>query len=321
MRKHTIYLQRQANDNDNDDSCRTRCTFYHYQVSLPSTANKDYEFSSSVWKECTADNGGGIYLSADNDSSINLTVNKGEFVSCKAYYRGGGIYIQGIGDITVQNTLFYKDIAEAKDGLGGGGIEIVYPLIAPEINDCSFLLCKTGDDAGGIGFWYSSVFQHSSVKRCRFVECIINKTFNSGGGGIILWWCKAAIGCSECIFSKCHSDFFGGALCFDIESSETFSEIPIVSFCFFNANTAMEKCGNDVFFVEWIPDEPILQSLSTSSSYCISVAQSYGDHMFIDRYTHPDNWLPQGTLSLNIDMSMNAGTDIILKLKDEGYTW
>ena len=70
----------------------------------------------------------------------------------------------------MQNTLFYQAIAEAQTRYGGGGMEIIYPREAPQIEGCSFLLCKTGDDGGGIGFWSSDIFQYTCVKRCRFVS-------------------------------------------------------------------------------------------------------------------------------------------------------
>ena len=99
---------------------------------------------------------------------------------------------------------------------------------------------------------------------------------------MIVWSCKAAIGCSECIFSACYSEYLGGALCFDITTSTTFTNTPLSFFCLFNDNTG--SCGNDAYFHQWKPNPPFLFCFSTTPR-SPRVVPSGND----------DNWFPHGT--------------------------
>ena len=250
-----------------------------------------------------------------SNSAVSLTVTNGEFYSCKSTpQRGGGIYIEGIGDVHIKQTLFLECIAEATNAGGSGGIEMWTVQKPPQIEECSFLLCKSGDDGGGLGIWSSPLYQETCVKECFFLECKLNHTTSSGGGGMIVWDSKAAIGCSECLFSKCHSAFIGGALCYCITSS-TFTNIPLSSFCFFNQNTAKENCGNDAYFLEWTPTAPFLHSFSTSSSFRIAVAPSTRTWTDVTTYMPSDNWLPQG-----LDLNSSSFTANILIISGNSLT-
>ena len=252
-------------------------------------------FTSCTWRNCQATDGGVIYRTGD--STVALTVEKGEFYSCTASRRGGGIYVEGIGKVSLTNTLFHECIGESSTGSAGGGTDMRNIQKPPQIEGCLFLSCKSGDDGGGLGIWNSPIYQETCVKRCIFMKCQLSNAAESGGGGIIVWSSYAAVGCSECIFSGCSSAWIGGALCFDISFSQTLKETPLVVFSFFNKNTAKDKCGNDAYFVEWTPDEPFLHSFSTSASFRISNISSYSSWRQSDYYQHEDNWLCLDTLS------------------------
>ena len=249
-----------------------------------------------MWRQCEAENGGGIYLKAD--STVSLTVNKGEFDSCKADpYRGGGIYVEGIGNMKIEDTLFLGCTAEAQSHLGGGGIEITSPQKSPQIHRCLFLRCTSQDDAGGIGIWSSPLDQEMCILCCCLIECQNNHATDSVGGGIAVWYSSAAFGCSNCLFLRCHSAFIGGAFAYNIKSSQKLTSKPLSSFSFFHMNTAKEHGGNDAYFVEWTPTTPFMHSFSTSSPYRITIGSSSSTWNNVNFYTHSDSWLPQGIVT------------------------
>ena len=261
-------------------------------TSTPYNRFTSFVFDSCLFRNCKADYGGGIYLNMSN-SHVSLTVSKGEFYSCKADpYRGGGIYAEGMGEVTIQESLFYSCVAEAAGDYGGGGIEIAFVHKPPRIEATAFILCTSGNDGSGLGIWNAMEFQKTCVKVCRFIECEGNDPSSSGGGGMLVWESQAAIGCSECLFSKCNSAFVGGAFAYYIIAQGSFVERPLVSFCFYNENAAQENCGNDAYFVEWIPNDPFLHSFSTSNSWRVTYVSQFGYIYRPGTYQNADIWLP-----------------------------
>ena len=265
--------------NGSPSSCRDDCFFTNNSVTLSSSAN----FASCAWSKCEADYGGAIFLNVSN-SAISLTVSKGEFYSCISSYRGGGIYVEGIGDINITNTIFHQCIAQAAENYGGGGIEIDSEKKIPRIDNTDFILCKSGNDAGGVGIWKSPLtFQETCILSCRFVQCEINHTLNSDGGSLLLWYSKAAIGCSNTLFTDSYSELRGGAASYNISGNHN-SSIPLFIFCFFKNNSAQSNPGNDIYFEGWIPDSPFLN--------CFSVTKT--NRVYFNG-VH-DNWLPQDNM-------------------------
>ena len=276
-------------------------------------------FTSCVWRKCEASNGGGIYLKAG--TAISLSVIKGEFYSCKSTpERGGGIYIEGIGDVRIKQTLFLECISEATNGAGSGGIEMWTVQKPPQIEECSFLSCKSGDDAGGLGIWNTPLYQQTCVMECQFIECTINHTTSSGGGGLIIWISKAAVGCTECLFSKCYSACVGGGLASHISSSDSFKNTPLFSFCFFNNNAARESCGNDCYLVEWIPNPPCVHSFSTTASSRLCYDETGNGWNNPTVYTVLDNWLPSGALKDKTPLYPPLNTVLLMHTSDNEWS-
>ena len=259
------------------------------QIDLTTDAYKSfasYVFDSCIFIDCKASYGGGIYLSVSS-SSVMLKVTKGEFSSCKATkYEGGGIYVQGIGDVNVSNSLFCSCSCASEADYGGGGLDIWSIHNPPQIERCSFLSCKSENDAGGLGIWRALMYQETCVKACRFIGCTGSNTSNSYGGSLLVCYSNAAIGCSNTLFAHSHSEFRGGATAAEVyNSADHNTSIPLLCFCFFINNSAKAKPGNDVFFYEWIPNEPFF--------YCLSLTDT-------DRVSpsgHDSRWLPIGILS------------------------
>ena len=282
------HFQLFQSSNVSPSTCRDDCLFSTNRPSLSSTET----FTSCVWSNCKAQYGGGIFLNVSN-SAVSLTVKQSQFYSCQCSYLGGGLYVEGIGKVTIEDTIFLECIADSKSGLGGGGIGIVSPQKPPQIQSCFLHKCTAADDAGGLGIWRTPFYQATCVKECRIFECSVKSSGESGGGGMAVWYSPALIGCSECIFSKCHSAFIGGALGYDITFSSPVTQFPLSSFCFFYDNTAKKDCGNDAFFVERKPADPFLHSFSTSASHQITYMYTYNDWRNVNEYTHEDNWIDQ----------------------------
>ena len=283
----------------------TDCSFTQDNCSsLTSSAS----FTSCTWTKCESTYGGGIYLNV-SDSRVTLIVTKGEFYSCKAdRYCGGGIYAEGIGLMQVKNSVFYKCVAEATNDAGGGGIEIWKIQKPPNIETTSIIACKSGNDGGGMGIWYASVFQTKCIIECRFMKCEINHTESSDGGSLMVWQSNAAIGCSDTLFVDSHSVLHGGAASYLTYYSSNFnSSIPFFSFCYFKDNSA--DIANDAYLEDWIPDNPFLHSFSTTSSSKVIYVINNNVWNNPSFFQNKDDWLPLGTSSY---LNVLEGSDILL---------
>ena len=252
------------------------------------TLSNSATFTSCVWRNCEAQTGGGIYLTAG--STVTLTVKKSEFDSCKANpNRGGAIYAEGIKTVTIEYSLFHQCMAVARNDYGGGAIEICNIQNPPSIEATSFILCKSGNDAGGVGIWDSPSFQKICLTDSRFVECKGLASAGSDGGCLIVWFSNAAIGCSNTLFIDSRSEQRGGGASYYIYSSADHqSSIHLFFFCFFKNNSAILTPGNDVFFYDWISENPFLHCFSSTRNNRVY----YNGNV--------DDWLPLGTsLHLN----------------------
>ena len=260
------------------------------------TLSNSATFTSCIWRQCEAQNGGGIYLNVSN-SAVSLTVTKSEFHSCKADpYRGGGIYLEGIGKVKIIETLFHECTCKATNDAGGGGIEMWNIQKSPTIERADFISCESGNDGGGLGIWKSPVYQDTCVKGCCFVECKSSNATSSDGGGLMVWNSSAAICCSDTLFSHSHSDYRGGAASvFAYNNTQFSSSLPLFSFSFFTDNTA--SYGNDLFLVEWTPTYPFFHSFSTTGVSKVRYV-SNGNDRWTERFWDDKNdWLPQGIVA------------------------
>ena len=229
------------------------------------TLTTSASFLSCEWRNCEAQNGGGIYISTGN--TLTLTVTKGLFYSCKASpNQGGGIYIKEIKTLTVVDSLFYKCIAEAHDNYGGGGIQmwnIQEPFI---IETTSFISCESGNDGGGVATSIDPTWQEISISHSLFLQCkgtSTNPEYISDGGSLMIGNSNAAICCSNTLFADSHSTSRGGGITCMINSHSQFiPSIPLFSFCFFKNNSAKTNPGNDIYIEGWKPTNPFLHCFS-----------------------------------------------------------
>ena len=223
-------------------------------------------------------------MSANNVSSVTLSVTNGEFYECKATSdRGGGIYCQGIGKVTVKTSFFSWCTCKANSDLGGGGIGVYDIQTQPHIECCDFVHCSSGNDGGGISICYS--YSHPDtlpITKCRFFCCYANSTANGDGGAIILWKNQEIFGLSNCLFSSGHSILRAGATSFGFGSMIQVS-FSFICFSFFSGNTAPN--GNDICLYN-VKGNPILHSFTTIDVN--TLYNSTSECFIVD-------WLPLGT--------------------------
>ena len=221
-------------------------------------------------------------------------MRSGEFDSSRATkYEGGGIYAEGIGYVDVINSLFHSCRCASEVDYGGAGIELWSIQNPLRIQETSFLLCHSANDAGGLGIWSSPPWQQTSIVSCRFIGCSVSPDIgNNDGGSLMIWFSNAAIGCSNSLFANSLSEGQGGAVSERIIILNTHNHntsIPLLSFCFFTNNRAKNNLGNDVLFYEWKPDKPFL--------FCFSLTETHR----IYPSGNDVHWLPIGTpLYLNM---------------------
>ena len=171
----------------------------------------------------------------------------------------------------MKDTLFSKCEAKTQTSAGGGGVEMLYAQRAPQIQSSSFIICKSGNDGGGVGIWNSSLYHEVCISDSSFIQCKITNTSSSEGGSFIVWNSKAAIGCSNTLFADSYSARRGGASSYYIfNNAGHSSSIHLFSFCFFKDNSAKSNPGNDVYFQEWKPTKPFLHCSSTTKEKRIS---------------------------------------------------
>lgn len=105
-------------------------------------------------ENCSAFNGGGVYLS---DQSV-FTINAGSITGCKANH-GGGVYVSSVGEVAVENGQ-YKRITPAFTMKGGS------------IENC------TANNGGGVyiangnvgSYWIEFKMNAGSIKNCSAIN-------------------------------------------------------------------------------------------------------------------------------------------------------
>ena len=245
-------------------------------------------------------NGGAISFTLSGDS---LQIDECVFESCETTVStdsatgGGAVFVSSASELIISSSLLQSCVCYTSYSGDGGAVLIVNLTSDMRIKKCVFCNCHADDDGGGVCIWNCPIWQETCVFQSHFIACDGTDSSSSGGGGMIVWSSYAAIGSSECIFSKCSSAFFGGGLAYYTITSQSFRDAPLSLFSFFNQNTAMTDCGTDAFFLVWIPSSPFLHSFSTSDSPRIGVEPTYANWNNTTDYSHPDNWLPLGTLS------------------------
>ncbi|KAH7824993.1 uncharacterized protein MONOS_6799 [Monocercomonoides exilis] len=95
----------------------TPSSLFHVSRAKQSITGKNANVTSTIFKDCTGTNGGGLFYDGEIWGTINynLTVLNCTFENCTANY-GGGIYINEVGYGTIKNNVFYD--CKATNNLG-----------------------------------------------------------------------------------------------------------------------------------------------------------------------------------------------------------
>ena len=114
----------------------------------------------------------------------------------------------------------------------------------------------------------------------------------------MMWNSNAAVGCTNTLFTDSHSELQGGAVSQYIYNNVSLDlTIHLLTFCFFNNNSANSNPGNDVYFHGWKPTQPFLHCFSTTKDERICY---YSGGVY---YTDKDDWLPQAHISEYLTVS------------------
>ena len=184
--------------------------------------------------------------------------------------------------------------------------------LLPEITECMFLSCEAGGDGGGLYLIRTKGGTNGvnlPVKDCSFIKCIPHgyggRTYDSAdGGGLMYWSNDYTLGVTNSLFSRYYSDLRAGAL-FLVLNSNPFTHI--VRFCFFSENTAEKGRNALVHFNGSSTDDwpkVFFHSFTSDNTLTNSLVQNHPTPSEVHT-----NWLPQGWLLLNFDISSNTGTE------------
>ena len=164
--------------------------------------NYFFKVSNSSFTDCTATNGdgGAILLDFENlDSSISDSL----FNACTSVRGdvGGGIALfQGNERVTISDCLFNACTADI-----GGGIGLFSGNTFVTVSQCSFRHCQ-GRAGGGVGAYKGST--SLSILNSQFDSC----EASFAGGGLYIDQNSPSSLMSNCSFTDCSSEEFGGAI-------------------------------------------------------------------------------------------------------------
>ncbi|KAA6392836.1 MAG: hypothetical protein EZS28_011635 [Streblomastix strix] len=136
------------------------------------------EVNQAIFKTCNSINGGGLYISLDNSSSLTIT-NSNLFSGCTTSESGGGLYAY-VKDtdskmLIEDNSYFYECISSNDQG-GAGYIEgLLFSCI--EINKAKIEKCNS-IQGKGIYFNIKTKAQLQATNSCLFKGC----TSSQSGG-------------------------------------------------------------------------------------------------------------------------------------------
>ncbi|KAH7832144.1 uncharacterized protein MONOS_12087 [Monocercomonoides exilis] len=199
-------------------------------------------FSMCEWVDCTAEQGGALYVHDNSDAILN--VENCSFTRCNASStRGGGIYALKVTECLVQHTSFIQCTAAASTDYGGGGIMVENIYVQSIIDDCSFHNCSSGNDGGAVALRETiTQKQKESIINSFFDNCQANHSLGSTGGAIMHWDPVDKVFISNCKFCNCYSMCGAGAVGILINSNNNGT---LFFYCFFH-NNACEKGGHDI---------------------------------------------------------------------------
>ena len=218
-------------------------------------------------------------------NTVSLTVKTSEFHSCKASPdRGGGIYAEEIKTVTIEESLFQSCVAEAENNFGGGGIQLVTIHQPFTVKSAFFHSCVSYNDGGGLSSALCPAWQSTCFLDCSFIGCSASPLAeDNDAGSLLVWRFYGEASCSNILFVDSLSERRGGCSSYYIYGNHSHnSSIHLFLFCFFKNSTAKENTGNDVYFHDWTPTEPLMHCFSTTTRSPRLVPSE-----------HQNNWLPQ----------------------------
>ena len=242
-------------------------------------------FTSCEWISCEGGTGGGIYTTK---AGSTLKVISCYFDDCSTSTDfGGGIAAEHLGTVYISSSSFItchgQNIHEYNSG--GGVVFLDDTQQCHQIHDCSFIGCYSGADGGAVHLRYSKLTQKDDIVNTRFIDCkTLYDVFGVEGGALQSYDVTVTCALSNSIITGCHS-YNGGGLYLEVKEN---SHTNIISFCFFNSNTASGR-GNDVglyYFSREMNDEFILYSFSGTESNRL-------EYYYINNWCQTSiDWLP-----------------------------
>ena len=243
-------------------------------------------FTSCEWKQCSASDGGAIYIATHN---VELRVDKCQFLLCVAQSIGGGIYAHSSSCIAVQELFFHSCQSKTTDlSYGGGGIFLYAISTQIQIAFSTFCNCEAICDGAGVDIheFYLSQSSSYAFSACRFIKCTNSKSEWCEGGALLLWNITL-LPCTNSLFSG-NEGWAGGAYGTNCVSCKPHYQM---YFCFFHINLA--SYGNDIYFLSQLSNSPLLHCFSTSDETRIYNGNDY-------------NWLPLGDIRYKIDRTLTC---------------
>ena len=217
---------------------------------------------------------------------------------------GGGIAAQHLANVYIYSSLFTKchgqDIGYPHSG--GGAVYLEDTKQSHHIYGCALIGCYSGADGGGANIRNSAVAEPDCFANTRFIDCKTLYQHSSVEGGAAQ--CHGgAMTCSfsNCLISNCESYQGGGLYLLVKENSVT----NIISFCFFNDNSANEY-GNDISMEYFSTENDEFFLLSFSTSQFTRIAN------WVNGWSNlSDDWLPQGIVTYP-KMEYRSHTSVLL---------
>ncbi|KAA6402212.1 MAG: hypothetical protein EZS28_002264 [Streblomastix strix] len=126
--------------------------------------NSIFELISTIFVNCSAYDGGGIYSIINDGGQINI-INQCIFTECKStQFHGGGIYSEIIdGTLNIEDTTF--DRCTCTQPGNGGGIALIQGSSSIiSITDSSFINCRTISNSSDQKYgWGGAIFINTQV--------------------------------------------------------------------------------------------------------------------------------------------------------------
>ena len=265
------------------------------------TFNFRHVVQDTLFADCTAEWGGGIFHTATNQSGHQSTFLRIHFTGCAANKgAGGAILVQSLGNFvqsyfTISQSYFSKSFAH----LSGGAVSISFQALVSRSN--VYLLSSVFDDCraeaygGGISIFLLSASNSAwvSITQTSFRDC--HSTLSGGGlfytGTVSLAACGMMITLSN--FTDCHSDTFGGGAYIESIGIVAPVEFSIIQSRFIRCNA--NSSGGGVIISAY-SSQVFSMKLADTEFYTCS-AGVYGGGIFLRAI---------GTVASNIDMDIST---------------